>query len=97
MEQLAQISMYLLPPITMLLTWVLTKRHFQKKDLQLKDGDIEAQTSDIISKNIKIYQDMLDDIEARYEAKLAKRDLEIKHLEAKVDKLIKEVRLLKKQ
>jgi hypothetical protein len=94
MELITKLAVYL-SPLTLILTWVLTKRHFQQKDLQLKDKDIESQSSDIISKNIKIYQDMLDDIEARYEAKLIKRDEEIKELETKVEKLIREVRLLK--
>ena len=84
-------------PASMVLTWFLTKRHFQKRDLALKDKDIEESTSDIISKNIKIYQDMLDDIEHRYEVKLKQRDEEINALHKVVKELKIEVEKLKKR
>lgn len=85
-----QIAVWL-TPIGLVLTWLFTKRHFQKKNLKLKDGEIEDQGANVVSKNLKIYQNMLDDIEKRYEAKLAQRDLEIKLLNEKIDKLIKKV------
>tara|TARA_R110000772_G_scaffold10312_1_gene33037 strand:+ start:526 stop:816 length:291 start_codon:yes stop_codon:yes gene_type:complete len=80
---------------TLVVTWFLTKRHFQVKDLELKDKDIESQSSDNISKNIKIYQDMLDDIEARYDASILRRDKQIKQLKLEVQNLTIEIQKLK--
>lgn len=72
------------PVITSIVVWFFTKRHFQAKDLKQKDVHIEGDQADVFSKNLKIYQDMLDDVEKRYEDKLLKRDEEIQLLEEKI-------------
>lgn len=63
------------------ITWVLSKRHFQKKELEVKDADI-------MQKNLQIYQDMLDDVVKR-------KEMETTHLEQKIDALNAEVQKLR--
>lgn len=71
----------LLIPISTLVTWFFTKRSFEKKDLKLKDVNIDSSSSEVVSKNLEIYQRMLDDVDERYQTQLKNRDLEIKLLE----------------
>ena len=97
-------------PITGALGWFFTKRHFESRDLKEADISINSNSSDVVSKNLELYQRMLDDIEERYQAKVNSRDVEIKNLEkentqlkitvsdlsGKVDNLIKEITRLDK-
>lgn len=80
--------------VSPLITWVFVKRHYQKRDLKDKDVIIESNQSDVVSKNLDLYQKMLDDIEMRYEEKLKKRDLEIEFLEKEVAELKERLKLL---
>lgn len=80
-----------------LLTWYFTKRHFQKIDLKKANTEAEGLSSDVIVKNLDIYQKLLDDIEKRYEEKLIKRDLEIKILEARCEEFKKRIEALEKE
>jgi len=71
------LSLILIP----LITWLFTKRHFQKKDLKDRDVNTESNQSEIVSKNLELYQRMLDDIEKRYEERIFKSDKEKEELE----------------
>ena len=62
-------------------TWFFTKRPFQKKHLKEKDINIDAASSEVVSKNLILYQQMLDDIDERYQKQLESRDLHIALLE----------------
>ena len=77
-----------------LITWFFTKRYFQ--DAQLKEANARAEgtQADVIVKNLEIYQNMLDDVERRYEAKLLQRDTEIEYLENKIRDLELRIRKL---
>lgn len=97
-------------PITGALGWFFTKRHFESRELKEADISINSNSSDVVSKNLELYQRMLDDIEDRYQAKVSSRDIEIKKLEqenaelkisvsdlsGRVDNLIKEITRLDK-
>ena len=61
-------------------TWFFTKRPFQEKDLKKEEIAIETSSSEVVSKNLMIYQAMLDDIEKRYQQQLRDRDIEISSL-----------------
>lgn len=52
-----------------------------EKDLKDRDNNIESNQSEIVSKNLELYQRMLDDIEKRYEERILKSDKEIEDLE----------------
>jgi chaperonin cofactor prefoldin len=80
-----------------LLTWYFTKRHFQKIDLKKATTEVEGLSSDVIIKNLDIYQNLLDDVERRYEVKLEKRDLEIKILENRCEEFKKRIEALEKE
>ena len=80
-----------------IITWYLTKRHFQKAELKKVNTEVEGLSSDVIVKNLGIYQNLLDDIEKRYELKLAKRDLEIKMLESRCEEFRKRIDALEKE
>lgn len=68
--------------------WFATKRHFQKRKLKMQDISISSDQTDLVYKNIELYQKMIDDIETRYQENIKKRDQEIAELE-------EELRLMK--
>lgn len=82
--------------ISSLLAWFFTKRHFQNRELKSKDIHIDSQSSDLIQKNLSLYQNMIDDIERRYEEKIARLDAEILKLEDEISRLKEEIIKLKK-
>lgn len=89
----------LLPLISMLsvpITWFFTKRHFQKSEVKKAESEANSSIADVMSKNIGIYQNMLEDVEKRYEEKLAKRDEEIEKLELEIEKLKQRITDLEK-
>lgn len=75
-----------------IIAWFITKRHYQTRDLKKQDVGISSDHSSLMSKNLELYQKMLDDIEFRYEEKIKKRDLEIQLLEKELD-ILKRQRL----
>lgn len=77
------ISLVLMPA----LAWFFTKRHFQHRELKKLDQENQLTSSDIIHRNLEIYQKMLDDVESRYEEKLKKRDDEYKTLEKELEEV----------
>lgn len=85
-----------LSPLGLFFTWLLTKRHFQKAEVKQAEASAEEKQADVIVKNLEIYQNMLDDIEKRYEVKLLQRDNEIVFLEGKVKELELRIRKLEK-
>ena len=66
------------------LTWVFTSRHMKKREIKEKDVNIEQSQSEVVSKNLELYQRMLDDVENRYQENIKKRDIEIQRLEQEV-------------
>lgn len=72
------------PPII----WFATKRHYQARALKKEDINNESNQSDVVSKNLELYQRMLDDVEKRYETRIAKQN----HIIALQDQEIKELR-----
>ena len=77
------------------ITWFFTRRHNQARELQSKDKELENKDMDINRQNIALYQDLLDDLEKRYEIKLSRLYEEIKNLEDKNHALNEEVKRLK--
>lgn len=76
--------------ITIPITWFVSKRHSQKRDLKSQDVAIESNQSKIVSQNLDLYQKMLDDIERRYEDRIFKSDAE----KLKLEEDIKNLKLL---
>ena len=77
----------LLSPITGAFVWYFTKRNFEKRELKQIDINNEANQAEIVSKNLEIYQRMIDDIEQRYEERIQKLDDQIQKLEQEILKL----------
>jgi len=75
------------------ITWFVKDRYFTKKDLKDRDVNTESNQSEIVSKNLELYQRMLDDIEKRYEERLFKSDREREELE----NIIKELKQIIKE
>ena len=87
MNEYIDLILKLSGPIGMILTFIFTKRHFQKVELKKAESEVDNNIADVMTKNIGIYQNMLEDVEKRYEEKLSKRDEEIKYLESEIEKL----------
>jgi uncharacterized protein YukE len=68
-------------PVIAISTWFFKGRFIDKKDMKDRDNTIESNQSEIVSKNLELYQRMLDDIEKRYEERILKSDKEIEELE----------------
>lgn len=81
-------------PLGMILTWYTKDRFFTKRDLKDRDVNTESNQSEIVSKNLELYQRMLDDIEKRYEERLFKSDKEKEELELEIKELKKLVQKL---
>lgn len=86
--------MYLIPVVGPILTWFFVKRHFQARELSLKDAIISNQIVDnesvaveILSKKLGFYNKMLDDLEARCIKQSLVMDAEIEKLKLKVNKI----------
>ena len=93
-DYIATIISLILAPIA---TWFFITKPYQKKDLESKDIDNDANKVSIISQNLDIYQRMLDDVEQRAEAKFEKLYKEIDDLEKENDKLRDRVKILEKK
>jgi len=87
------IGMTLIP----LITWFVTKRHFQKRDLKDRDVNIELNQLEILSKNLDLYQRMLDDVETKYEERAFKSDAEKEELEKTIEELKIKIEALEKK
>lgn len=74
--------------ISGIITWFASKRYFQKIELKKAETEAEGTVSDVLSRNIGIYQNMLDDLEKRYEERITKLDGEIKEIEGKYETII---------
>jgi len=85
---------WLIPAAGIPITWLFSKRKYQQRELKSQDVDI-------MSKNITVYQTLLDDLEQRYEDRLKKLEEyyqnEIDNLEKKMLKLKSELETLKKK
>tara|TARA_R110000850_G_scaffold84920_3_gene182279 strand:- start:202 stop:585 length:384 start_codon:yes stop_codon:yes gene_type:complete len=68
-------------PVIAIITWFFKGKIMNEKDLKDRDNNIESNQSEIVSKNLELYQRMLDDIEKRYEERILKSDKEIEDLE----------------
>lgn len=86
--------MYLVPIVGPILTWFFVKRHFQARELSLKDAIISNQIVDnesvaveILSKKLGFYNKMLDDLEARCLKQTIAMEFEIDKLKLKVTKI----------
>lgn len=89
LEHFFQIATFLSVPIT----WFVKDRFFTKRDLKDRDVNTESNQSEIVSKNLELYQRMLDDIEKRYEERIFKSDTDREELEA----IIKELKITIKE
>ena len=87
---------YIAPAITGVATYFATRGKY-KKDLKAMEVATHSNQSDVVSKNLELYQNMLDDIEQRYEEQIRKRDAQISVLEGKVKELNKLVSDLNEQ
>ena len=94
-----------------IVSWLLTKRHFEQKELEQKEIDINSSSSDVVSKNLNLYQKMIDDLEQRQVSQLERRDQEIEilrqenaslkiqisHLQNQLDQIAKKLAKYEKQ
>tara|TARA_R110000796_G_scaffold236214_1_gene355461 strand:+ start:32444 stop:32827 length:384 start_codon:yes stop_codon:yes gene_type:complete len=74
-------------PVIAIITWFSKGKIMNEKDLKDRDNNIESNQSEIVSKNLELYQRMLDDIEKRYEERILKSDKEIEDLEQIITEL----------
>lgn len=65
------------------ISYFLYERHLKKKELTSKDLENETSQSDIVARNLDLYQRMLDDISE----KLMKAHSKIEELELEIEKL----------
>lgn len=77
-----------------LITWLARDKYIADQKLKTTKLEQDDSSSDIISKNLGLYQRMLDDVESRYEDKLSKRDLYIQNLENEIEELRKRIKKL---
>lgn len=81
--------------IAPVITWFFVKRHFQERELKLKDTLIDSSQSDVVSKNLEIYQRMLDDVENRYQVRIEGLDEIIEKQRSEIEKMESEILDLK--
>lgn len=81
-----------------IVAFMFTRRHFQKKELALKaveikleEAQLKLKDSDIMSANLDLYQNMLDDVTRRHKEAMEESDLEMRMLRETVDSLRREV------
>jgi uncharacterized coiled-coil protein SlyX len=67
----------LLAPISSLLTYIFVKRKYQKKEIALKDKDIEGATIKNVTANFKVYQDLINDLEIRFKNRIDELELDL--------------------
>jgi uncharacterized membrane protein YhiD involved in acid resistance len=70
----------ILVPVTGLVVWIFSKRHFQK--LQLESDQIDNNTKNLgnVTANFEVYQKLIDDLEVRFKNR-------IEELEKDLDKM----------
>lgn len=83
------ITLLLTTTLPGIVSWFIIKRHFQKRELKQADANIDTTTSDVVSKNLDLYQRMLDDIDERYQFSLQEHKKEIQELKQELEKVIK--------
>jgi len=83
-EDYFKVILVVTPIVAGIITWYFTSRHIDKKNLKLKDSEIENSGLDVILKKIKIYQDLLNDIEERCNSEMKKKNIEIQKLKDKL-------------
>lgn len=72
------------------LTYLVSRRHFQKKELKQAEVILESSTAEVIGKNLSIYQQMLDDLEKRYKARIDSYEKDIERLMEKIHEMKRE-------
>jgi hypothetical protein len=94
LDLIKTIAGFLIPIITSIITWFVVKRHYQQRELALKDVVIDSHIVDnesvaveILSKKLGFYNKMLDDLEARCKKQSDALEVEIDTLKLKVIKL----------
>jgi hypothetical protein len=94
LEVLQVIGGLLLSIITPIITWIFAKRHFQRRELALKDEFIKSQVVnnesvavDILNKKLSFFNKMQDDITARCLQNITELENEGKELKLKVIRL----------
>jgi len=80
-------AMIIYPSLSGVVIWFVSKKRYQEKDLKDRDVNTESNQSEIVSKNLELYQRMLDDIEKRYEERIFKSDKEKEELEQIIKEL----------
>lgn len=82
------------PLIVGVITWLFSKRHYQTRELKSQDLDI-------LSKNVAAYQNLLDDLDKRYEERIQRLEAyykeEIATLEKHIVKLENELKDLRNE
>lgn len=81
-------------PVTAIIVWIFSKRHFQKRDLKDRDTAIEKSQVDVIRDNLDLYQTMLTDVKLRYNEEIKEAYSKIDALEAIIVELKEANRLL---
>jgi hypothetical protein len=84
-------------PVFAIIIFVVTKKKYQGKQGEVLDKQNEAADIDMMESKLAIYKNLLDDVEARYEIKIAQRDSENLLLEAQIGLLQREIEILKEE
>ena len=71
------ILQFIFPLLTGLIAWLVSKRHYQNRELRLHDIHI-------LGDSLNLYKNMLDDLTKRDEAELKKRDKVIEELKEEI-------------
>ncbi|MFC6858793.1 hypothetical protein [Zunongwangia atlantica] len=77
-------------PIATLLLGVYKDKIFEKLNLKAKEKEVDLSSTDVIEKNLQLYQTMLDDYAKRKEAEDKIQVKRIECLEGKIEKVGKE-------
>ncbi len=78
--------------LTGVFSWFFTKRHIEEKNLKQADANIDSTMVEVVSKNLSLYQRMIDDIDEKYQASLLSYKQEIESLKEKLQKVLEELK-----
>lgn len=90
-ELLSQYWDKLIAPVVGAIVWFFTKRHYQQVAIKEKETNIEGKEIQNITANFKVYQDLINDLEERFKARIEELEADLSKMKALNDELRKAV------
>lgn len=90
-EFLSNNLQFLIGTIGVIIAWFVGKKDLLKKKVKLSQAEVESQEIENVTKNFKVYQDLITDLENRFKGRIdeLKLDLQIiKDLNLELRKVI---------